>query len=127
MIALLMQSKGITQVSMAARLGIAPSHLNTYLKGHGDIHASLFLEILKQLDIDIEETVSEQLATSTGLQTRAKDPLGSSLELLIRSLPVSRRKALVGYLRRYFREALHASFQPQIEQLNSFSARPPHA
>jgi transcriptional regulator with XRE-family HTH domain len=117
----------MTQVSMATRLGIAPSHLNTYLKAHGDIHASLMIDILKHLDISIEDAISDKLAKATGLQPRTKDPVGGSLELLIRSLPASQRKALVGYLRRYFRESLHNSFQPQIEQLNSFTARSPDA
>src|SRR5690349_15784452 len=110
MIALLMSSRGISQVSMAARLGIAPSHLNTYLKAHGDIHATLMVDLLRQLDIHIESAVTEKLARATGLQPKAKDALGGSLELLIRSLPASQRKALVGYLRRYFRESLHTSF-----------------
>jgi len=123
MIALLMSSRGISQVSMAARLGIAPSHLNTYLKGHGDIHATLLIDILKQLDVHVEAAVSEKLARATGLQPKSKEAIGGSIELLIRSLPVSQRKALVGYLRRYFRESLHTSYHTQIEQLGTLSTR----
>lgn len=45
---------GISQAELARRVGMQPSHLNRFLKGHGDIRALRFIEILNELGFDLE-------------------------------------------------------------------------
>lgn len=45
---------GISQAELARRVGMQPSHLNRFLKGHGDIRALRLIEILNELGFDLE-------------------------------------------------------------------------
>lgn len=53
---------GLTQVELAKRLGMQPSHLNIFLRGRSDIHSQRLVELLSEMGISIEEQVDRALA-----------------------------------------------------------------
>lgn len=114
---LLIRSRGISQVDLAERIGAAPSHLNHYLKGHGDIRSSMLLEILSELGIDLEKIVLDEVAKANGLLALEVPAPGKNFEILVRSLKDRQRKALVGYVQKYLQESLQPSMRPQVRQL----------
>lgn len=52
---------GISQAELARRVGMQPSHLNRFLKGHGDIRALRLIEILNELGFDLEALMARPL------------------------------------------------------------------
>src|SRR4051812_43889040 len=83
---LLAQVSGMSQASLARKLGLKPSNLNHYLKGHGDIRAETFVRLLKELNVDIEEILNRQLAKSAGIPMESKATTGDALEAIVRAL-----------------------------------------
>src|SRR5262245_17823272 len=95
---LLAKLRGTTQAELARRLDLKPSNLNHYLKGHSDIRASLFVRLLKELNIDIEDQLNRELAHFTDIAIVEKPSAGQALESIMKALGPQERKAMVSYL-----------------------------
>lgn len=65
----LIERRGLTQAEVARRLGMQASHLNLFLKGKSDLVSQRLLQLLKELDVDVEQLVDQALEKST-----ASDP-----------------------------------------------------
>lgn len=57
-------TRGLSQAELARRVGMQPSHLNHFLRGHGDVRSSKLLEILLVLGVDLERHLDEALGAS---------------------------------------------------------------
>ena len=53
---------GISQAELARRIGMQPSHLNRFLKGHGDMGSSRLLSLLSELGVDLENVLDKAIA-----------------------------------------------------------------
>lgn len=60
-LAMLAKSQEKSQADIADSIGMAPSQLNRFFKGHSDIYSSNVIEILKELGLDIEAIVTKKL------------------------------------------------------------------
>lgn len=49
---------GVTQAELARRVGMQPSHLNRFLRGHGDIRSYRLMEILAEIGFDLEQMMA---------------------------------------------------------------------
>lgn len=99
----LIKAQGFTQAQFAARLGIHPSQLSSYLSGKADIYASLFAKILKELGIDLELLLAQSTKSWDASKQAAADPLSPGLAdkmaILFQKLPSGERETS----RRFFR------------------------
>ena len=89
---------GLTQAELARRLEIKPINLNHFLRGHGDVHSALFIRLLKELGIDIEEIINKELARLSGLRLEEKMTPGAAMETLARAMSREDRQALISYV-----------------------------
>ena len=48
---------GLSQAELARRIGMQPSHLNRFLKGHGDMGSARLISLLSELGVDLEAVV----------------------------------------------------------------------
>ena len=111
---------GLTQAELARRLEIKPSNLNHYLRGHGDVHADLFISILKELGIDIEEIVNRELARLNGLSLEEKSTPGAAMEAVAKALPREDRKAMVSFIVKMAQVNLGARAKPHARVLKGW-------
>lgn len=95
---LLSHLKGKTQVKMAQKISMQPSNLNTYLRGNRDIHSRHFVNILRELDIDIEEILNREIASISEMTLEEKLPVGMAFESMIKSLGPTERRTLVRHV-----------------------------
>lgn len=60
-LSVLSKSLGISQTSLAERVGVPPSQINRFFRGHSEIYSSALTEILKELGLDVEELIAKRL------------------------------------------------------------------
>lgn len=91
---------GLTQVELAKRLGMQPSHLNIFLRGRSDIHSQRLIEFLEELGISVEEQVDKALAKMK------QEPLmpEEDLNLSLRRMSRAERESLILIITRLSRE-----------------------
>ncbi len=112
-IALIAKHSGKSQVSIANKVEIPASHINHFLKGKGDIRSDLFIRILKELNIDIEEVITSKLSQivnsseSENIQTA-----GDALEKLLKMMEKPERKSAIDYLEKYSKLAIGPESKP---------------
>lgn len=112
--------KGLTQVQMAKRAGILPSNLNLYLRGRKDVNATLFLRLLKALEVDVDDLLNAEIARLHGMQLKEKAPLGDLLEQITNALDGPDRDALLAYTAKVAQVNLGARAKTQVRQLRSW-------
>jgi transcriptional regulator with XRE-family HTH domain len=108
-IAWLVRAKGLTQVDLSRRLGIRPSHLSTFLRGHAEIRSGLFVDLLKEVGVDIPTRLDSSLASSQ------EPSLGRQFEALVGGLQDGDREALIGYIARFAEENLRRRDRNKVE------------
>jgi transcriptional regulator with XRE-family HTH domain len=96
--ALLARLSGLSQAELSRRLSIQPSNLNPFLKGHGDVRAELFVKILQELSVDIEDLMNREISRASGIQPEFRVTPGQAWESIVKSLGASERKAMVNYV-----------------------------
>lgn len=116
--------KGKTQAELARDIGMKPSNLNHYLRGHSDIHAKHFTNILLALDIDIEALVNQEIATLNGLKLEAREGklrLGEAVESVAKALPATERKAMLRYVMKLAQLNLGVRAKSQVQAMKGWA------
>lgn len=109
--------KGKTQVELARQISMQPSNLNNYLRANRDIHSRHFINILKELGIDIEEIVNREIAALSKMQLEEKIPVGTAFESVIKSLGPTERRTLVRHVIKVADLNLGTRAKPQLQAL----------
>lgn len=92
----LFNEKGLSQAELARRIGMQPSHLNRFLKGHGDMGSARLISLLQELGVDLEQVLNDAIAKARG-ESETDDSIGlSGLE----------ERALENWVRRLREETL---------------------
>lgn len=60
-LAVLTKSIGISQTELSDRLGVPPSQVNRFFRGHSDIYSSVLMGVLKELGFNLEEMISRRI------------------------------------------------------------------
>lgn len=108
---------GMTQAELARRLSLQPSNLNHYLKGHGDVRAELFVRILRELGVDVEDLLNREIATRTGMKLEDRGGLGETVEIVADSLSPGDRKTMLSYLAKMAQVNLGARATPHVKNI----------
>lgn len=99
-----------------------PSHLNIYLKGHTDIHATSLVRILSELGIDLEALVERELAKARGEELLNHLSPGDTLELIMNKMDREERHAMLSYASRFARVALGRRSESAVRHLKDFAS-----
>ena len=67
-LSMLSKTVGISQTALADKVGVPPSQINRFFKGHSDIYSTNLIEILKELGFDIESMITKRLNAVTQLE-----------------------------------------------------------
>jgi len=67
-LSMLSKTVGISQTALADKVGVPPSQINRFFKGHSDIYSSALIEILKELGFDIEAKITKRLKSVTEVE-----------------------------------------------------------
>jgi transcriptional regulator with XRE-family HTH domain len=97
-VALLAKLSGISQASLAEDIGVPASHVNHYFRGKGDVRSELFVEILKNLHIDIEAIINKSIAKSNDIDIEDRVSAGDAFERLVKSFDKTEREAIIEYV-----------------------------
>ena len=119
-VALLAVLRGISQVELAKRLGMQPSHLNHFLKGRGDVRSAQLLRILRELGIDVEEALNREVAALSGMKLEGKDSVGEAFESVAKALSPEDRHAMLGYIVRMAQLNLGTKARAQTKLLKAW-------
>lgn len=76
----LFTARGMSQAELARRIGMQPSHLNRFLKGHGDMGSARLVSLLSELGVDLERVVDEALRQQKTADGREASAALTSLE-----------------------------------------------
>lgn len=120
-LALVANLRGLSQARLAKDIGVQASHLNHYLKGHGDVRASLLLKILAELGIDVEQLVNQELARLNGLELREKVSPGEAMATMVKSLGDEDRRALLGYVTKFMRTNLGSRASAHVKVMKELA------
>lgn len=91
----LIKLDGLSQAELARRVGIQPSHLNRFLKGHGDIRSFLFASLLEELGINIAQIIEREFLQRSSARSTTKSERDSNhIGDLLRGLPSAERRAV---------------------------------
>jgi transcriptional regulator with XRE-family HTH domain len=115
--AMLTKLNSFTQAELARRLGLRASNLNHFLRGHGDVRASLLLAILNELGISVEEMINAELARKSGFRLAERPKLGETFESIATALDRDDRQTLVRYVTRMAQVNLGQLAKPQVQAL----------
>lgn len=92
----LFTERGLSQAELARRIGMQPSHLNRFLKGHGDMGSARLISLLGELGVDLERVLNDAIAQAKGEAGAAPTEVLSGLE----------ERALENWVRRLREESL---------------------
>lgn len=67
-LSMLSKTVGVSQTALAEKVGVPPSQINRFFKGHSEIYSSNLIEILKELGFDIEAMVTKRLKSVTDVE-----------------------------------------------------------
>ena len=76
---------GLTQVELAKRLGMQPSHLNIYLRGRSDIHSQRLIQLLEEIGISVEDQVDRALERFVQPAEKEEDRLAVAFRRMSRA------------------------------------------
>lgn len=66
--------RGLSQAELARRIGMQPSHLNRFLKGHGDMGSARLIQLFEELGVDLDQVLSQAIDQCSQSQN-AKPPV----------------------------------------------------
>lgn len=116
-LALVANLRDLSQADLAKKIGVQPSHLNHYLKGHGDIRSEMLLKILAEVGIHVEDLVNREIARLNSLELKDRVTPGQAMESLLKSMADEDRRALIGYVSKFARANLGAKAGPGVRAL----------
>lgn len=116
-IVFLAKLRGLTQVELARRLDMQASHLNHYLKGHGDVRSSSFLKILGELGIDMSTVIDQEIAKRRTPLNESQMSAMDVFETLVAKMDKDDRQAFVNYTMKFALVHLGSKARPQIRKL----------
>jgi transcriptional regulator with XRE-family HTH domain len=97
-LSVLAKSTGLSQTALADRVGVPPSQVNRYFRGHNDVHGSILLDLLKELGIDIDELVSRRVKSLTDVEKMDPDCRNEALVFLFNELDELGRQTYLSQL-----------------------------
>jgi transcriptional regulator with XRE-family HTH domain len=118
-ISILLRTQGLSQSSLAKKLGMQPSNLNLYLRGHKDIRAELFLELLKVLGVDIREQLVAKITTASGSRDSYGVSTADAIESLLLHFDSWERMALLQFVTKMASLGSEKKAAPQIRRLRA--------
>lgn len=92
---ILAKAEGLTQTEIANSVDMQLSHINRYFNGKSDLVSSHLLNILKLLDIDVDEIVSKRIRDLAGSEDSGVDDLAGSINYLLGSLDEIGRQTML--------------------------------
>jgi transcriptional regulator with XRE-family HTH domain len=111
--------RGTSQARLARSLEMQPSHLNHFLKGHGDVRSASLVNILSELGIDLEAIVDKELAKVRGEELVDLMGSGELLESLVASMQNEDRHAFIGYTMKFAIESLGVEAKSKVRRLRT--------
>lgn len=97
----LIERRGLTQAEVARRLGMQASHLNLFLKGKSDLVSQRLLQLLKELDVDVEQLVDEALEKTAAPDTASTETTeAENLQNQLLRLPRVDRDSVLNILKK---------------------------
>lgn len=120
-LALIASLRGTSQARLAKKVGVQASHLNHFLRGHGDVRSALLVEILSELGIDVEQAVNEELARLNGLELKEKTTPGQAMESLVKAMEPEDRRAFIGYFSKFARTNLGPKANDGVRAMKELS------
>ena len=118
-IARLAKLRGTSQARLARALEMQPSHLNHFLRGHGDIRSASLVNILTELGIDLDSILEKELAKVQGAELVEQMGSGEVLESLVSSMQDEDRHAFIGYTMKFALESLGTQAKSKIRRLRT--------
>lgn len=109
--------KGKTQAELAKGIGMLPNNLNHYLRGHREIQSRHFVNILRELGLDIEESLNREIAAMSEMKLQEKVRLGDAMESVVKALRPTERKTLLRHMARMAQVSLGARSKQNIETI----------
>lgn len=97
-IASLAKNSGVSQAALAEKIGVPASHINHYFRGKGDIRSELFVEILKELNINIEFLINKETARLNNIDIDEQSSAGNVFEKLMKAFDKTEKEAILDYL-----------------------------
>jgi transcriptional regulator with XRE-family HTH domain len=116
----LIQLDGVSQAELSRRVGIQPSHLNRYLKGHGDIRSALLISVMEELGIDICEILEREILrrrpkSIVSLGITESESTDQVADLLTR-MPSAERRALTLLIQKMSVESRTGAARRELER-----------
>ena len=91
--------------------------MNHYFRGKGDVRSELFVEILKNLHIDIEAIINKSIAKSNDIDIEDRLSAGDAFERLVKSFDKTEREAIIEYVGEFAVAHLGAKAKKQTKAL----------
>lgn len=85
-LSILAKSQGKSQTAIADNLGLPPSQINRFLKGHSDCSANNLVLILNELGINLEEIVSQKIRKHGNISESEIESVNDCVQFLFKSL-----------------------------------------
>lgn len=85
-LAVLAKTIGRSQTSLAEKVGVPPSQINRFFRGHSDIYTSALLPVMRELGFDLEEMISKKIKVASDLDSNDPKTVNETLVYLFNEL-----------------------------------------
>ena len=117
----LIKAKDYTLTALANESGIAVSRLSQYLAKKSDLRGSSLTKVLRCLDIDVEDLISQKVSTELGLQEESKS-WTDDVSYLLKNLSKIERRTIVESLISEGKKSKDPSVLSSVERLKENKA-----
>ena len=97
-LAMLAKSKGKSQTEISESLSMPNSQLNRFFRGHSDLSSSNLVLVMRELGIDIEETISKKIQKHAQISEDEIETKEDCVEFLFKSLDEHGKQAYLNQL-----------------------------